>query len=133
MRHPEVRWPTIAGSKFNGSPLPASTWAGPITMALTAERRRLNYTLAGNVNADSPLNHVSSLEFTMYRTPTGSENAVLYPDGVTACRSLSESVSEVAYEFDAPQLKSKRLVRRLSLDAAARFNRWRQPDLQDGA
>ncbi|MFZ0499953.1 MAG: TonB-dependent receptor [Steroidobacteraceae bacterium] len=97
---------------------PFSTWAGPVSMALSAEWRRMSYSADSNgppseyANcADLPYNCTPGVTTVWNQTFTGSG-------------AVSESVSEGAIEFDAPLLEDLPLVKSLSLNGAARYTSY---------
>lgn len=107
------------GTSFTGAPL--STWAGPINMALSAEARRLGYDLEQDGLPNDANNLISCAGLESYACTVNS-SAQEWATQTTANRTLvSQSVAEVAYEFDAPMLQDTFLAKDLSINAAARF------------
>jgi outer membrane receptor protein involved in Fe transport len=106
-------------SSVTGAPF--STWAGPVNMALSAEWRRLSYTLEPSAvpnDLNNEVNCAGLLAANCSATPT----AQVWASGTSAWRSLVDvSVSEAAFEFDAPLLKDAPLAKDVSLNGGARW------------
>jgi outer membrane receptor protein involved in Fe transport len=102
--------------QFTGAPF--STWAGPVSMALSAEWRRMSYSADSN---GSPSEHANCANLPYNCTPgvTTVWNATF-----AGSSTVSESVAEGAVEFDAPLLKDLPLVKSLSLNGAARYTSY---------
>jgi iron complex outermembrane receptor protein len=107
------------GTSLTGAPL--STWAGPINMALSGELRRLSYELA-QVGAPNDANNlISCTGLPAYDCKVNASGQV-YETATSADRTeVSQSVGEIAYEFDAPILKDILFAKDLSLNAASRY------------
>ncbi len=101
---------SISGETF-------STWAGPITSALSAEWRRLTYgTKSEALSAD--LLNCTGLRFNCLATTT------LWQNGATPRDQVSQEVKEAAYEFDAPLLRDVPAVESLNLNGAVRYTSY---------
>jgi iron complex outermembrane recepter protein len=107
------------GTSLTGAPL--STWAGPIDMAVSGEWRRLGYELAQVGTPNDATNLISCAGLPSYACTVNS-SAQVYETATSANRTeVSQSVGEVAYEFNAPLLKDNFLAKDLSLNGAARY------------
>jgi iron complex outermembrane receptor protein len=111
---------TMSDATTSVTGAPVSTWAGPVNMALSAEWRRLSYTLEASA-VPNDLNHeISCAGLTM--NCTVGPAAQVWEVGVSAARSLvAVSVKEAAFEMDAPLLKNIFLAKDVSVNAAARW------------
>jgi outer membrane receptor protein involved in Fe transport len=103
---------------IGGSPF--STWAGPVNVAVSAEWRKTSFS---STSSSTPANVIdcTGIRFTNC-TAGGALNDFQFgqaPGGV------SNSVWEIAGEFDAPLLKDSVIARSLSLNAAARYTHYK--------
>lgn len=107
-----------ATTSLTGAPI--STWAGPVNMALSGEWRRLAYRLDSSAAPNDATNEISCLG--LQYNCKATQSAQVWAAGVTATRTpVSVKVGETALEFDAPLLKDVKLVKRFSLNGAARY------------
>ncbi len=107
------------GTSITGAPV--STWAGPVNMAVSGEWRKLSYYLDQDGVPNDANNLISCAGLPSYACKV-TTSAQTYEVATSADRSkVSQSVGEVAYEFDAPLLKDIFLAKDLSINAAARF------------
>ena len=114
----ETKMDDVSG-QVTGSPF--STWAGPVNTALSAEWRKTSYTSYSSILPTAVANctglryncttATSTLAGTALDTVSDGEN--LAP--------VSQTVSEVAGEFDAPLLSDSPLAKALSLNGAVRY------------
>jgi outer membrane receptor protein involved in Fe transport len=105
---------SIAGSPF-------ASWAGDVNVALSGEWRKLTYQLDSDVGN----NLANCAGLTSAFTPASNCTqgaALLWQSNVLLARSeVSQSVKEVAGEFDLPLLKGKFLAQSLNMNGAVRF------------
>jgi iron complex outermembrane recepter protein len=107
------------GTSITGAPV--STWAGPVNMAVSGEWRRLSYRLDQDGVPNDANNLISCAGLPSYACKV-TTSAQTYEVATSANRSqVSQSVGEVAYEFEAPVLKDIFLAKDVSVNAAARF------------
>lgn len=102
--------------QISGSPF--STWAGPVSVALSAEWRRIAY------NADSsgqPTDYADCTALT-YNCKPGS--TTLWQQTFPSSGTVSQQVAEGALEFDAPLVEDMPLVKSLSINGAARYTSY---------
>jgi outer membrane receptor protein involved in Fe transport len=111
---------SISGKPFN-------TWAGPFVAALSAEWRRQKFNSVSTMPPADPLVATNCAGMGLRPTP-GPVNCTATTSewGLTfANRSeVSQTVKEVAFEFDAPLLKDMPLARDLSLNGAVRYTNY---------
>jgi outer membrane receptor protein involved in Fe transport len=99
---------TISGAPF-------STWAGPVDAALTGQWRKQTYEVATDALPTATAN-CTGINYNC------SASTFLYPNPTVAPRStVSQTVKEVAGEFDVPLLKNAVLAKNLNLNLAGRF------------
>ena len=102
--------------QITGSPF--STWAGPVSLALSAEWRRMSY------NADSdgqPTEYADCTDLT-YNCKTGG--TTVWQQTFPSSGTVSQTVTEGALEFDAPLIKDLPLVKSFNINGAARFTSY---------
>ncbi len=106
-------------TSLRGAPL--SIWDGPVNMAVSAEWRRLSYDLIQSGLPNDPSSPVNCSGLPSYDClPTA--NAQTWSIQVSAPRSVvSQSVSEAAFEFDAPLVKNVVLMKGVSFNGAVRW------------
>lgn len=106
-------------SRVTGAPL--STWDGPVNMAVSVEWRKLSYYLIESGLPNDANSPISCAGLPAYDC-TVTASAQTWENQVSAPRSLvSQTVSEAAYEFDAPLIKNVLLLKDVSLNGAARW------------
>ncbi len=99
---------------------PVNSWAGPITMALSAEARRLKMRIRTDSVAGTPAD-CTLLRFNC-SAATATRAATALRAITTGPRSeVSQTVKELAYEFDMPLLKDQPLAQSLNLNGAVRL------------
>ena len=107
------------GTSITGAPV--STWSGPIEMAVSGEWRRLGYKLAQEGVPNDANNLVDCAGLPSYDCKSNA-SAQVWETATSANRTpVSQSVGEVAYEFDAPLLKDAFLVKDFSVNGAGRY------------
>lgn len=92
-----------------------SDWDGPVNVALSAEWRRMSYSANSN---GTPTEYADCTALT-YNCKKGG--TLLWNTTLPASDTVSQSVGEVAIEFDAPVVKDLPLVKSLNLNGAARY------------
>jgi outer membrane receptor protein involved in Fe transport len=102
---------SISGETF-------STWAGPITSALSAEWRRLTYGTRADALA-TDLANCTGLRFGNCTATT-----TLWQNGSNPRPTVSQTVKEAAFEFDAPLLRDIPAVQSLNFNGAARYTTY---------
>ena len=98
---------------------PLSTWAGPLTTAVSGEVRRQTYSVTSDAQPTQLANcaHVGPYNC--------KSTTPLFGDTTLATRSpVAETVSEGAVETEVPLLKDAPLVQALAFNGAARFARY---------
>lgn len=105
----------IAG-EISGSPF--STWAGPVSVALSGEWRKTSYS---SKSSSTPADFVSCTGLRYNCNATATINESSFGQDL-AGHSLS--VWEVAGEFDLPLLKDLPFFKSLNLNGAARYTRY---------
>ena len=101
----------------SGSPF--STWAGPVTIALSGEWRRQTWSV------ESTAQPVDLANCTGIQNNCTQGTTVLWLDATLANRTpVSLWVAEAAAEFDAPLIKGARFAQSVSLNGAARFTHY---------
>ena len=107
------------GTSLTGAPV--SSWAGEINMALSGEWRRLGYRLEQQGLPNDANNLISCAGLPSYAC-TVNASAQTWEVQTSATRTpVSQSVGEVAYEFDAPLLKDVFLAQDVSVNGAGRY------------
>jgi iron complex outermembrane receptor protein len=107
---------------------PFGTWAGPVNIALSGERRKLTYELTSeaepaNVTAlgcaarGIPAARTSCVE----QTATNIGTSTTFPNGTAGRTPVSQTVTEGALEMDVPLLKEKPFAQALDLNLAGRY------------
>ena len=105
----------VTGS-ITGAPL--STWAGPINMALSMDLRKMNF--EGHSNSQpSDLADCTGIRFNCVQGTT-----LAHQTSFANRSTVSQTVKEVAFEFDAPLLKDAPLAKELNLNGAVRFTNY---------
>ncbi len=100
---------------------PFSTWAGPVDMALSGEWRKLSYE-ATAWGQPSDMANCTSLGYTSANCTQGT--TTLWANSFPSSPVISQTVQEVALEFDAPLLKDLPLAQSLNLNGAARYTSY---------
>ncbi|MCX8477830.1 MAG: TonB-dependent receptor [Sphingomonas sp.] len=104
----------ISGS-VSGSPL--DTWAGPLSLALSAEWRKVAFEASSDATSEDLVN-CTGIRYNCAATQT--EYFLTLP----ANPPVSQTVWEVAGEIDIPLLKDSAIARSLNVNGAARFTRY---------
>ena len=102
--------------QITGSPF--ATWAGPVSVALSAEWRRMSY------NADSDGTPSGYADCTGLRYNCTSNTTTVWQQTFPSSGIVSQTVSEGAVEFDAPLVKDLPLVKSLNVNGAARYTSY---------
>lgn len=106
----------ITGS-ITGAPF--DDWAGPVTMAVSAEARNQTYSVT---STGQPTDLANCTGLTFNCTATTQR----FADATLANRSrVSNSVWEVAYEAEVPLLRDRPFARDLSLNGAIRYTNYK--------
>ncbi len=106
-------------ASFRGSPF--STWAGPVSMALSGEWRKLSYN-ATAWGQPTDMANCTSLGYTSANCTQGT--TTLWANSFPSSKTISQTVSEEALEFDAPLLKDLPFAQSLDLNGAARYTHY---------
>lgn len=107
----------IAGS-ISGSPF--ETWAGPVTLALSAEWRSQSFRSQSNSAADGVAD-CTSLRFNC--VATGSRTLLLQ-NVFSSSPRVSQNVWETAIEATAPLIKDAPLLKLVEINGAARYTKY---------
>jgi iron complex outermembrane recepter protein len=105
-----------ADAQITGSPF--ETWAGPVSVALSGEWRRMSY------SADSdgqPTDYADCTGLT-YNCKAGS--TTIWQQTFPSSGTISQTVTEGALEFDAPLIKDLPLVKSFNINGAARYTSY---------
>lgn len=106
----------IAGG-LSGSPF--STWAGEVSTALSAEWRKVSF---HSSSSSTPANLVNCTGIRFNNCTTGGAlNDFQFGQSLAG---VSQTVWEVAGEFDAPLLKDVKFARSVSINGAARYTSY---------
>ena len=100
---------------------PFSTWAGPLTAALSGEWRSQSFQTRPNATA-ADMADCASLGYASANCKTGVTGA--YVATFANLDKVSQSVGEVAVEFNAPLLADKPLAQSLNLNGALRYTSY---------
>ena len=114
----ETRTDDVAG-QVTGSPF--STWAGPVNTALSAEWRKTSYTSYSSILPSAVANCTGLRYNCTTATATVAGTALDTVSNGENLNPVSQTVSEVAGEFDAPLLENSPLAKSLSLNGAVRY------------
>jgi outer membrane receptor protein involved in Fe transport len=109
-----------AAASITGAPF--DTWAGPFKAALSAEWRKQSFSSVSGMppaSPTAPLN-CASLGLRYNCTTTTSEYGVTFANRST----VSQTVKEGAFEFDAPLLKGAALAKELNFNGAVRYTNY---------
>lgn len=90
------------------------TWAGPVTVALSGETRKIRMTNDSNALPTTPLD-CTGLRFNC------TKNSVLWGGNVTSDMSAHERITEGAFETTVPLLRGTRFAKSFELNGAVRF------------
>jgi iron complex outermembrane receptor protein len=96
---------------------PFSTWAGPVGMAVSAEWRKLTFSSV----SDALPSAVVDCTGLRYNCTVGG---ALWGNTFASSPEVSQTVKEVALEFDAPLVVDAPFMQSLSLNGAARFTSY---------
>jgi iron complex outermembrane receptor protein len=108
---------TDLSATLSGKPI--STWAGPVTMALSGEWRSTSQTLNSNAQP-TDITDCATLGTAYCYSPTKR-----WGSGSMASRpTRSQNVGEIAYEFDAPLLNDAVLAKDVQLNGALRYTHY---------
>ncbi len=108
---PETAMNDVAAS-VTGAPF--STWAGPVNMALSAEWRRLTY----SVKSDTSTTDRISCTGLLYNC---NANTTIWSAPVASRSEVSQTVTEGAVEAGVPLLADQAFAKSLDLNVAARY------------
>ena len=97
---------------------PFSTWAGPVSLALSGEWRRLEYRGTSD-GRPSDFANCAGLRFNCTQGTT-----FLWRQTFPSFPEVSQSVKEAAFEFDAPLVKDVPLVDSFNLNGAVRYTSY---------
>ncbi len=111
----------VAG-QVTGSPF--STWAGPVNTALSAEWRKTSYTSYSSILPTAVANCTGLRYNCVTATATTAGTALDTLSNGENANAVSQSVSEIAGEFDAPLLENSPLAKSLSLNGAVRYTNY---------
>jgi iron complex outermembrane receptor protein len=99
---------------------PISTWAGPVNMAVSAEWRKLTYSLVSNALPTDVVD-CTGIQFNC----NASAPPTPYMSNIVANRTpVSQTVSEFAYEADIPLIKDKPGFQSVNLNVAGRYTNY---------
>jgi iron complex outermembrane receptor protein len=102
---------TISGSPF-------STWAGPVDVALTGQWRKQSYALSSDAIPTTKAD-CTGIAYNC------TASTALYADATITPRSkVSQTVKELAGEFDVPLLSGAAYAKNLNLNLAGRFTNY---------
>ena len=101
---------SVAGSLFD-------TWAGPLTVALSGEWRRVSFTATSNATSENLVN-CTGIRYNC--TASQTEYFLTLP----ANPKVSQTVWEVAGEVNVPLLKDSAIAKMLNVSGAVRFTRY---------
>jgi iron complex outermembrane receptor protein len=102
---------SVTGAPFN-------TWAGPATMAVSGEWRRLSYEALSNAQPGDKANCTGL-------TYNCTSNSLLWADATLANRSqVSQKVSEGAFEINLPLLEGVPFAKDVAFNGAARYTNY---------
>ncbi len=113
-----------ANAAISGAPF--STWAGPLNMALSGEWRKIEYSSTSNHPPDLNANCAGINDRPGFAglasncVSTGAARTSLYRITLPNLSKVSQTVKEVAFEFDAPLLNDVALIQSLNLNGAVR-------------
>jgi iron complex outermembrane receptor protein len=106
---------------------PFSTWAGPVNVALSGERRKLTYELTSEAE---PANVIAvncaasgllpARTSCVEQTATNIGTTTIFQNGTAGRTPVSQTVTEAALEADLPLLKDKPFARAVDLNLAGR-------------
>lgn len=109
----------VSGS-ISGTPL--STWAGPVTVAVSGDWRKQSYRADSDATSADPANPVNCVALGLPRNCASNSPEWVQP---YANRSrVAQTVKEAAVEFDAPLLAGAPLVKSLNINGAARYTNY---------
>ena len=94
---------------------PVNSWAGPVNMALSTDLRR-NRAHARSTATPDELANCTGLRFNC------ASDTSLHQSGFATTTEVSQTVKEVAYEFDAPLLKDVTAAKAVGLNGAVRLH-----------
>jgi outer membrane receptor protein involved in Fe transport len=106
---------SAANAAISGAPF--NTWTGPLNMALSGEWRKIDYNSTSNHPPDLNANCTG---LTRNCTASGPGATSLYRVTLPNLSKVSQTVKELAFEFDAPLLTDVALVQSLNLNGAVR-------------
>jgi iron complex outermembrane receptor protein len=102
--------------QITGSPF--DTWAGPVSVALSGEWRRMSY----NADSDGQPTEYADCTGLTYNCKTGSTS--VWQQTFPSSGTVSQTVSEGALEFDAPLIKDLPLVKSFNINGAVRYTSY---------
>lgn len=101
---------------------PFSSWAGPVNVAVSGDWRKQTYGASSNGTPSDPANlyNCSALGLPRNCTPGLTEWVQPYANRTP----VSQTVKEIAAEFDAPLLKDAAWAKSLNLNGAVRYTNY---------
>ena len=108
-------------AQLTGSPF--STWAGPVNTALSAEWRKTSYTSFSSILPTAVVDCTTpGMRYNcVTATATKAGTALASVTNGQNLTPVSQTVSEIAGEFDMPLLNNSPLAKSLSLNGAVRY------------
>ncbi len=107
-----------ANAAISGAPI--NTWAGPLNMALSGEWRKIAYSSTSNHPPDQYANCAGLTNC----VATGGARTTLYRVTLPNLAEVTQTVKEVAFEFDAPLLTDAAFAQALNLNGAVRYTSY---------
>jgi iron complex outermembrane receptor protein len=98
---------------------PFSTWAGPVNVAVSGDWRRQSYQASSDATSSDPANLVNCAGLGLRFNCSPGITAWYQPYSNRS--RVSQTVKEVAAEFDAPILKNAPFAKSLNINGAARY------------
>ncbi|HUO22081.1 MAG TPA: TonB-dependent receptor [Caulobacteraceae bacterium] len=114
-------WAHTHQDDINGSlsGAPISTWAGPVTMAVSGDARKLTYSLVSNAQP-TDLVDCNGIQFNCF-TANGTPQFQWASNTVANRSPVSQSVWEVAYETDVPLIRDVPFIQSFNINGAVRY------------
>ena len=109
-------------AQITGSPF--STWAGPVNTALSAEWRKTSYTSYSSVLSTAVANCTGLRYNCVTATSTVAGTALDTVSNGQNLTPVSQTVTEIAGEFDAPLLSNVTLAKSLDVNGAVRYTKY---------
>jgi outer membrane receptor protein involved in Fe transport len=109
-----------ASASISGAPF--STWAGPVTVAVSGDWRRQSYRAGSDGTPSDPANLYNCAALGLPRNCSAGMSQWVQP---YANRSrVAQTVKEAAVEFDAPLLKDAPWAKSFNLNGAVRYTNY---------